>query len=522
VRWNLLRPETPCGSASRRIGDPALVPVAPPPALNWNRIDDFGYLAQHLMAIESKYVIGRYYGTGAHHSFWNGCSTGGRRGLMEAQRYPTDFNGILAGGPALNWPQFMVAQLWPELVMEWNGDYLSACKEDLVNTTLQDKCPDQDGQIDGVFEPRNCDVLGMLDSLIGTVTPCGTFTATDALVVREIWQGPRLSGSQNDLENGLPVWFGMEPGASLDGFEAAPGVAITFPPGLPGYPAGTTGFGLAVTYQQSDGQWSGAPFVPSADWLEKWIKQDPNWLYTDETYRQYWQDFLKSGQMFDQALATDSADLGSFRAAGGKLIMWQGLADQLIFTGDSITYYNHVLAANGGDRSTESFFRYFLAPGVGHCGAPRPGSIAPTNPMQQVIDWIENGQAPSVLNASGSIDGQPVTRPLCPLPRPGRDLHRRGPDHRRELHLQRQATAHQPVPAARPARTAGTHQCEAAHACRVAMRPPPRADRMRSLRGSTAGPIGPAGGRARARHMCPLEREQQIEDATYAVGEQPD
>jgi Tannase and feruloyl esterase len=98
--------------------------------------------------------------------------------------------------------------------------------------------------------------------------------------------------------------------------------------------------------------------------------------------------------------------------------MWQGLADQLIFTGDSINYYNQALAANGGIHNTESFFRYFLAPGVGHCGGPGPGSVAPANPMQQVIDWVENGQAPAVLNASGTINGQPVTRPLCPYPDP--------------------------------------------------------------------------------------------------------
>ena len=148
------------------------------------------------------------------------------------------------------------------------------------------------------------------------------------------------------------------------------------------------------------------------------INQDPNWIYTDETYRQYWRDFLKSGQMFDYALAADNPDLRSFKAAGGKLIMWQGLADQLIFTGDSINYYNRALAANGGIHSTESFFRYFLAPGVAHCGTPGPGSVAPANPMQQVINWVEKGQAPAVLDASGSINGQSVTRPLCPYPDP--------------------------------------------------------------------------------------------------------
>jgi hypothetical protein len=379
----------------------------PPPALNWNRIDDFGYLAHHLMAVESKVVIDDYYGVAAHYSFWNGCSTGGRQGLSEAQRYPTDFNGILAGAPALNWDQFMVAQMWPQLVMEWNNDYLPTCKENLVNTTLQAQCPDQDGQIDGVFDPRTCNVLGVLRSLIGTVTPCGTFTATDALVVQEIWQGPRLSGSQRDLLHGLPVWFGMEPGANLAG---------AYVPFLG--PGG--GLGLATTFQANppNGPWSGAPFIPSADWFQNWIKQDPNWVFTDETYQQYWQDFLKSGLSYDAEIAADNPDLHAFQAAGGKLIMWQGLADQLIFTGDSINYYNRALLANGGISNTESFFRYFLAPGVQHCGTPGPGSIAPANPMQQVINWVENGQAPATLDASGTINGQSVTRPLCPYPDP--------------------------------------------------------------------------------------------------------
>ena len=200
---------------------------SPPPGLNWNRIDDFGYLAHHLVAVESKVVVGQYYGTGAHYSFWNGCSTGGRQGLSEAQRYPRDFNGILAGAPALNWDQFMVAQMWPQLVMEWDHDYLPTCKEDLVNTALASHCHDQNGQVDGVFDPRNCNVLAVLRGLVGTATPCGTFTAADALVVQEIWQGPRRSGSQSDLLHGRPVWFGLEPGASMYFLKGPNGNALT-------------------------------------------------------------------------------------------------------------------------------------------------------------------------------------------------------------------------------------------------------------------------------------------------------
>lgn len=260
----------------------------------------------------------------------------------------------------------------------------------------------------------------------------GTFTATDALVVQEIWQGPRLSGTQKNLLHGLPVWFGLEPGANLAG--------AYLPFAGPG-----GGLGLATTFQQANGQWSGAPFIPSADWFQNWIKIDPSWVFTNETYHQYWQDFAQSGLRYDSEIAADNPNLRAFKADGGKLVMWQGLADQLIFTGDSINYYNRVLAANGGISNTEQFMRYFLAPGVAHCGTPGPGSIAPANPMQQVIDWVEHGQAPAVLNASGSVNGQPVTRPCAPTPTPTRST-----------------GATPPWPAATPAtagRTSPTHSC---------------------------------------------------------------
>jgi Tannase and feruloyl esterase len=370
----------------------------PAGGLNWNRINDFGYLAMHLMAVESKTVIEAYYGLAPRYSFWNGCSTGGRQGLSEAERYPTDFNGILAGAPALSWPEFMNAQLWPQLVMRWSNDELPPCKEAAVNAALKSHCRDQNGQIDGVFDPRTCDVRAVLRGLVGTSTPCGRFTATDARVVQAIWQGPRKSGSQADLLHGEPVWFGLEPGADLG---SIPGLTL----------AATTGPDDGI------GPQVGAPFIPTVDWYQNWIKQDPAWLWTDETYPQFWQDFETSSSTFDGALATDNPNLRAFRDAGGRIVMWMGLADQLIFTGDSINFYNRVLRAMGGPK-TQRFFRFFLAPGVAHCGRPGEGSVAPTNPMQAVIDWVQQGQAPDVLPASGTIDGQAVTRPLCPYPHP--------------------------------------------------------------------------------------------------------
>ncbi|MBV9593694.1 MAG: tannase/feruloyl esterase family alpha/beta hydrolase [Actinobacteria bacterium] len=367
--------------------------------INWNRVNDFGYLSLHFDAVESKAVIDAYYGLEPKFSFWNGCSTGGRQGLSEAQKYPTDFNGILAGAPALDWTKFIPSELWPELVMQWNGDNLPPCKEAAVNNALASHCPDQDGQIDGVFDPRTCDVLAILKSLIGTSTPCGTFTTTDAKVVEEIWQGPTDSGLQSDLLHGQRVWLGLEPGTDMG---SIPGATL----------GGTVGPNNGIGPQEP------VPFYVPVDWLRNWVHRDQTWQWQSETAPQYFQDIKTSTSLYSYALDADNPDLSAFRDAGGKLVIWQGLADQLIFTGDSINYYNQVLHAMGGVNATEKFARYFLAPGVSHCGTPGAGSVAPTDPMQSVVDWVEKGQVPQTLPASGTINGASVTRPLCPYPDP--------------------------------------------------------------------------------------------------------
>ncbi|MBV9805022.1 MAG: tannase/feruloyl esterase family alpha/beta hydrolase [Solirubrobacterales bacterium] len=376
-----------------------LAPADGSDGINWNRVNDFGYLSLHFDAVESKAVIDAYYGLQPKYSFWNGCSTGGRQGLSEAERYPTDFNGILAGAPAVDWTKFIPSELWPELVMEWNGDNLAPCKEAAVNAALASHCPDQDGRIDGVFDPRTCNDLAILKSLIGTSTPCGTFTATDAKVVEEIWQGPTNSGAQSDLLDGQRVWFGLEPGADMG---SVPGATL----------GGTEGSNDGVGPQVP------VPFYVPVDWLRNWVHRDQTWQWQSEIAPQYFQDIGTSTSLFGSELDAADPNLSAFRDAGGKLLIWQGLADQLIFTSDSINYYNQVLKAMGGVPATEQFARFFLAPGVSHCGTPGAGSIAPTDPMQAVVNWVEKGQAPDTLPASGTIDGASATRPLCPYPDP--------------------------------------------------------------------------------------------------------
>jgi Tannase and feruloyl esterase len=356
--------------------------------LNWPLIEDFSYRALHDLAVVGKAVTAAYYGTAAHDSYWNGCSTGGRQGLAEAQRYPTDYNGILAAAPAINWQKFIPAELWPELVMLQSGDFLPQCKFAAFQTAAINACDKVgDGVADGVIgDPLACKFDP--SSLVGTSTPCGTITAQDAAVVAKISDGPRTTG-------GDFLWYGLTWGASYGG------LANT----------ATTG---ATTV--------GAPFPIALAHLGTWVQQNPpvslggTWDWTTLTSDQYDQLFQQSVEMYSDVIGTDNPDLGAFKNAGGKLVIWHGLADQLIFPQGSIDYYKRVESVLGGEGKTKDFARLFLAPGVAHC-AGGPGA-QPDNPLNAVIDWVEHKKAPDELNGVIRNSGGAVTetRPICMYP----------------------------------------------------------------------------------------------------------
>jgi feruloyl esterase len=153
--------------------------------LNWQLIDDFSYIGIHEMTVAAKAVIAAYYGSGPKYSYFNGCSTGGRQGYMEAQRYPTDYNGIAAGAPAINWDRFMVAQLWGELQMNLANNFVPQCKFAAANEAAVAACDGLDKVEDGVIGAwQDCKFDAR--SLVGTVTPCGTITAADADIINKI------------------------------------------------------------------------------------------------------------------------------------------------------------------------------------------------------------------------------------------------------------------------------------------------------------------------------------------------
>jgi feruloyl esterase len=347
--------------------------------LNLPLIDDFSFAGIHDMSVAGKAVTQVYYPSPLRFSYFNGCSTGGREGLMEAQRYPADYNGIMAGAPAINWTKFIPAEIWPELVMKESNDFLPSCKENAFAESAVQAC----GTTDGVItNPSACDWNPA--KLVGFVTPCGVITAQDAAVMTKIWPGPETT-------HGQPLWYGLERGASLAGLAAT-----------------TTTSGVTT----------GNPFPVAVAWLGTWLQKNPAWDWHTLTYAQFDSLFSQSVSEFSDAIATDNPDLSAFRKDGGKILIWHGLADQLIFPQGTVNYYQRVQQVMGGPAATDAFARLFLAPGAQHCASA--AGPAPAQPLNAVVAWVEHGTAPaSILGTTTDPATGVVTdsRPLCRYPR---------------------------------------------------------------------------------------------------------
>jgi hypothetical protein len=354
---------------------------------NWQLIDDFGYLAIHEMTATAKALIQAYYARPVTYSFFNGCSTAGRQGLIEAQDYPADYNGIAAGSPAINSNQLRAAQIWGELQMKLANDFLPQCKLTAFNNAAIAACDNLDGVTDGIISDwQDCHFSA--DSLIGTVTSCGTITATDASIVTKIWDGPTDA-------NGSQLWYGLQPGASFTGVDNTVTVS------------GTT---------------TGAPSSTSTDWYKYFLTLNPAFDWQTLTYQQFLDFFAQSQSEYASMDPTSDAqpDLTAFDNDGGKIVMWSGTYDQLVYQLGDLNYYQRVEATIGGPQNgavnTDAFMRFYFDPGVAHCGGG--AGATPTDQFQAVVNWVELGAAPDYLNGAktNSAGAVVMTRPVCMYP----------------------------------------------------------------------------------------------------------
>jgi hypothetical protein len=362
----------------------------PDGTLNWGLIKDFAVDGIHAQRTWGTAIAKTYFGAEPTRHYWNGCSTGGRQGHQQAQAFPKDYDGILAGAPAFNWDRFIPSELWPQIVMHDEvGAPIAGAKLTAVTNAAIAACDTLDGIQDGILqEPRRCNYDARAYICTAANTPANCLTADEADSVNKIWRGPVNS-------SGEKIWFGLERGTPL------------------GSLAGTN------------------PFSISTDHFRYWMHQNPSFDWHTVTQATFPQEFALSQELFNAAIGTDQPNLHAFREGGGKMIMYHGLADPLIFPRGSYDYYNRAAekmrAANAkkgakpsaaaGMAAVQEFYRFFPYPNNNHCGGGTGPLINGTDLFNALVNWVENGVAPDYIVASQNLGGgQTRTRKICKYP----------------------------------------------------------------------------------------------------------
>jgi len=333
------------------------------------KITDFSYRAVHDMTVTAKAMIASFYGRGPRLSYWNGCSTGGRQGLMEAQKYPEDFDGIVAGAPA-NYQTHLHA--WSVAVgvaaLKDKASNLTPANLRLVNQAVLAACDAADGVKDGLLnDPRKC-------HFDPSVLLCRTNTSENCLTAPQV-EAVKKIYTPVKTQSGTLIFPTMEPGSEL---------GWTVLAGGPEPASVATGTFAYLVYKN-----------PKWDWRSFDAERDT--ALADST------DIINATK----------PDLSAFQARGGKLLMYHGWNDQLIAPENSVNYYSSVLEHMGPNQG--NWYRLFMAPGMMHCrGGPGPDQF---NVMGAIERWRESGVAPDQMIAAHTIGNRvDRTRPLCPYP----------------------------------------------------------------------------------------------------------
>jgi hypothetical protein len=354
---------------------------------------DYAYRAVHLTATTAREITKDFYGKGISFSYWNSCSNGGRQGLIEAQRFPEDFDGIVANAPWLDQTGFTIGAMWNQKAL--SEAPVNAAKMALVAERVMAKCDVVDGLKDGLIDdPRKCDFDPARD-----VPTCsaGTdaencLTAAQAAAITKVYGGP--------VSNGKPFF----PGFAL-GSEAVM-------PNLFGGGSGSGWMNMIIS-PQPDGK--SADFGLAENTMRYLVHKPPKPDYDYKTF-DYDKDIPMLGDWGKLADAKNP-DLSQFRKRGGKLLMTYGWADSILQPMVGVKYYEQAVAKN--DPNTIDFFRLFMVPGMSHCS----GGIGPDqhDAMTALINWVEKGKAPASIEAR-KIEKNTVvrTRPLCPYPQVAR------------------------------------------------------------------------------------------------------
>jgi feruloyl esterase len=331
---------------------------------------DFAYRAEHAMAVEAKELIKAFYGRGARRSYWNGCSGGGREALLQAYRYPDEFDGIIAGDPANMrrnaWALWLAIQTFKDPAAVIPPD-----KYPMIHRAVLEACDANDGLRDGIIDdPESCHVD--FKSL-----QCAAGDGPECLTPRQVQSAQTITSPATTMA-GQVLFPRLEPGTELrwDRLAGGPHPADLF-----------------------------------LDQFRYVVYQDPDWD---------WRGFdLERDSARANAVDKDTDELDPHLAAfakhGGKLLIYHGWADQQVAPGSSIEFYESVLKLSAKAAQGSNWIRLFMVPGMGHCsGGEGPDTFDKISVLER---WVEKGEAPARVIAAHSTAGKvDRTRPLCPYP----------------------------------------------------------------------------------------------------------
>jgi feruloyl esterase len=348
------------GSASFALGHP-------------EKVVDFGWRAVHEMAVASKAIIAAYYDSRARLSYWSGCSAGGRQGLKTAQRFPADFDGIIAGAPGHDWTgRASMAALVAQTLQKDEAARLSPAAAQLVHTAALAACDAKDGVKDGVIDsPHQCVFdPAVLQCKAGDDASC--LTAAQVKTAKLLYAPGRNTETKREIA-------GLLPGSEL----------------------GWTDMG-----------WSASARTTALDQFRFLVFKDPSWTLDRFDAAA---DIARAERVDDNTINALDPNLKPFIARGGKLIQYHGWSDPQISPGASVQYYQNVVKVLGDAKALDDAYRLFMAPGMAHCGGGEgPNTFDMVSALEQ---WVEQRKAPDQIVASRSVKGVvDRTRPLCPYP----------------------------------------------------------------------------------------------------------
>ncbi|KAI1093193.1 tannase and feruloyl esterase [Rostrohypoxylon terebratum] len=342
------------------------------------------------MSIIAKSVIQDFYGKPPEYSYFNGCSQGGRQGFELAQNHPTAYDGIAASAPAIYWAQWAPAMFWPHMLMNIMNEYPHGCELDFLTALAVQECDGDDGLVDGIISfPSECSFDPF--AYVETNFTCSVesksmkLSRAAAVIANATWSGPVDS-------DGNFIWYGLNYGADLSG--------------------DLTGTGIAAT-TCNDNVCKSNPIPLAYQWIQLFVEKDPNYDYATITRERYDEIMRASGTEYDPIVASSNPNLTDFYNAGGKMMTYYGLHDQVIPIQAAEKYYGEI---GKFVSDVQQFYRFYEVPGLPHCF----GNGQPTGVFDALRSWVENGTVPNSLPIMFTdVFGRKNNRIICPYPKRG-------------------------------------------------------------------------------------------------------